>query len=38
MKKVIEKTNMYQFDVPTVIKARKFLTEKYMRGDYGWKP
>lgn len=35
MKKVIEKTNMYQFDVPTVIKARKFLTEKYMRGDYG---
>lgn len=35
MKKVIEKTNMYQFDVQTVIKARKFLTEKYMRGDYG---
>lgn len=35
MKKVIKKTNMYQFDVPTVIKARKFLTEKYMRGDYG---
>ena len=35
MKKMVEKTNMYQFDVPTVIKARKFLTEKYMRGDYG---
>lgn len=35
MKKVIEKTNMYQFDVQTVINARNFLTEKYMCGDYG---
>ena len=35
MKKVIKKNKMYKYDVQTVKKAKKFLTEKFMRGDYG---
>lgn len=35
MKKVIKKTKMYKYDVQTVKKAWEFLTEKFMRGDYG---
>ena len=35
MKKVIEKTRMCQYNVETAKEIKKFLTEKYMCGDYG---